>query len=96
MTYNLKMLPSAQKEWDKLNPDLKNQFKKKLKERLENPRVPSAALSGTELVDCYKIKLVSAGYRLVYRVEDEFLIVEVIAIGKREKSLIYEKAKSRR
>ena len=96
MTYNLKILPSAQKEWDKLNPDLKNQFKKKLKERLENPRILSAALSGTELIDCFKIKLVSAGYRLVYRVEDQHLIIEVIAVGKREKSLIYNKAKTRR
>lgn len=95
MTYSLKFLPSAQKEWDKLNPDLQNQFKKKLKERLENPRVPSAVLSGTELTDCYKIKLVSAGYRLVYRVEDEHLVVEVIAVGKREKSIVYGKAKTR-
>lgn len=40
MTYKLKFLPVALKEWEKLSPPIKNQFKKKLTERLENPRVP--------------------------------------------------------
>jgi mRNA-degrading endonuclease RelE of RelBE toxin-antitoxin system len=44
-------------------------FKKKLEERLANPRVPSAALH--RMPDCYKIKLRTSGYRLVYRVEDD-------------------------
>ncbi|MBF4366300.1 type II toxin-antitoxin system mRNA interferase toxin, RelE/StbE family, partial [Vibrio anguillarum] len=37
MTYKLKFLPAAQKEWSKLAPTIQSQFKKKLKERLENP-----------------------------------------------------------
>ena len=40
---------------------------------------------------CYKIKLRSVGYRLVYRVVDEALLVEVITVGRRD-SKIYEKA----
>jgi len=36
MTHKLKFLPVALKEWNKLAPPIKNQFKKKLKERLEN------------------------------------------------------------
>ncbi|CSB59153.1 Cytotoxic translational repressor of toxin-antitoxin stability system [Vibrio cholerae] len=39
MTYKLKFLPAAQKEWSKLAPTIQSQFKKKLKERLENPHV---------------------------------------------------------
>ncbi|MDE0155921.1 MAG: type II toxin-antitoxin system mRNA interferase toxin, RelE/StbE family, partial [Gammaproteobacteria bacterium] len=42
MTYRLKFLPTALKEWNKLAPTIKNQFKKKLAERIKNPHVPSA------------------------------------------------------
>ena len=39
MSYELAFLPSARKEWDKLGATLKAQFRKKLAERLEAPRV---------------------------------------------------------
>lgn len=68
MTYKLAFNESALKEWKKLGHTLQVQFKKKLKERLENPRVPASQLHGRK--DQYKIKLRGAGYRLVYRVED--------------------------
>ena len=81
------------KEWEKLGAPIKSQFKKKLAERLEEPRVPSDKLSGYDAV--YKIKLLSAGYRLAYEVIDDELIVYVIAIGKREKGKIYSTLKKR-
>lgn len=43
---------------------------------------------------CYRIKLLRAGYRLVYRVEDETVFVTVIAVGKRDKLKVYDAAKS--
>ena len=43
----------------------------------------------------YKIKLKAAGYRLVYRVEDDIVYVTVIAVGKRERSVVYGTAHSR-
>jgi mRNA interferase RelE/StbE len=46
MTYKLEFKKSALKEWDKLGHSVKEQFKKKLKERLENPHIQAAALSG--------------------------------------------------
>lgn len=93
MTYRLELLPSARKEWDKLGSPLQEQFKKKLAERLEHPRVQANALRG--MPDHFKIKLRSPGYRLVYRIEDERITVVVIAIGKREHSWVYETAKKR-
>ena len=45
--------------------------------------------------DCYKIKLRGAGYRLVYRVEDERIVILVVAIGKRERGNVYDSAKHR-
>ena len=66
MSYRLLFRAQAKKEWDKLDASIKAQFKKKLAERLEEPRIESARLSGMQ--DCYKIKLRSIGYRLVYQV----------------------------
>jgi mRNA interferase RelE/StbE len=43
----------------------------------------------------YKIKLRDAGYRLIYEVHDDFLIVLVVAIGRRDKSEVYELARRR-
>jgi len=93
MTYRLEFLPSARKEWDKLGTTLRQQFKNKLAQRLEHPRVQADALRG--MPDHYKIKLRSAGYRLVYRVEDERVTVIVVAVGKRERSEVYEAARKR-
>jgi len=94
MNYKLKFLPSAFKEWKKLAPPIQKQFKKKLKERLSNPGNPASQLRGFK--DVYKIKLRSVGYRLVYEVDDSEIIIYVIAVGKRERGLIYSKAENRK
>ena len=73
--------------------NVKEQFKKKLKERLENPHIPAVALSGGQ--NLYKIKLRQQGYRLVYSVADEIVTVTVIAVGKRDRNEVYEIALSR-
>jgi len=57
---------------------------------LENPKVPVSALSGMQ--HCYKIKLQQAVYHLVYLVEDDIVYITVIAMGKRNKSKVYEMA----
>ncbi|SEM38171.1 mRNA interferase RelE/StbE [Pseudomonas sp. NFPP07] len=93
MTYKLQFLPSARKEWDKLGHTLREQFKKKLAECLEMPRVPADALHG--MADCYKIKLKASGYRLVYQVIEDQVVVSVVAVGKRERSAVYERARKR-
>ena len=93
MSFELEFLPSARKEWDKLGATIRQQFVKKLRERLESPRVPSAALHG--MPDHYKIKLQQLGYRLVYRVNDATITVVVVAVGKRERGEVYEVAKRR-
>jgi mRNA interferase RelE/StbE len=93
VTYSLEFRESAWKEWQKLDRPLREQFKAKLLERLESPRVESARLSG--LPDCYKIKLRAAGYRLVYQVFDDRVVVVVVAVGKREDSAVYRRAGKR-
>lgn len=92
-TYKLAFVPSALKEWEKLGVTLKEQFKNKLTERLQNPHVPKDRLTGGK--NLYKIKLRSSGYRLVYEVADHSIIVFVLSVGKRERSEVYKKALER-
>ncbi|WP_370059948.1 type II toxin-antitoxin system RelE family toxin [Neptunomonas phycophila] len=93
MTYRLLFKSKALKEWNKLDATVKDQFKKKLADRLDTPRIESARLSG--LQDCYKIKLRAAGYRLVYQVRDHELVISVVAVGKRERNDVYKNATKR-
>ena len=93
MSYELAFLEEALKEWQKLDATVREQFKSKLAERLRNPRVPASRLSGHP--DRYKIKLRSAGYRLVYEVRDKQLVVLVVAVGKRERNAVYKAAAKR-
>ena len=93
MIYDLKFLPTALKDWEKLDFAIRQQFKKKLAERLAHPQVPSAQLRGFR--NHYKIKLRSLGYRLVYEVCQREIVVLVIAVGKREKNWIYQKVRDR-
>jgi len=94
MSYKLDFLAEALKEWKALDASVREQFKKKLAERLENPLVPPAKLSGS--TNRYKIKLRAVGYRLVYEVIESELVIVVIAVGRRENNWVYKKAGSRR
>lgn len=93
MSYKLNFIPISKKEWDKLGSTIKMQFKKKIKKRLENPRVPKDKLSGYSNV--YKIKLKNLGYRLAYEVKDDKLIILVLVVDKRENNDIYNALSSR-
>jgi mRNA interferase RelE/StbE len=87
MSYELEFHPRALKEWNNLGETIKEQFKKKLKERLENPKVPQEKLLGVDAV--YESKLKTAGYRLAYEVIDERVVIIVLVVGKRENNKVY-------
>lgn len=91
--FSLEFNGKALKEWKKLDNSIRLQFALKLKERMLAPRVEADKLRG--LPDCYKLKLRSAGYRLVYQVIDQRLVITVIAVGKRERSVVYRAAAKR-
>jgi mRNA interferase RelE/StbE len=91
--YALEFNTQALKEWRKLGNTIQLQFAKKLKERLENPRIEADKLR--DMPNCYKIKLRSIGYRLVYEVIDSRLVITVVAVGKRERSKVYGSAAGR-
>ncbi len=93
MTYELEFDPRALKEWKKLGNTIQAQFKKKLIKILENPCIEANRLSS--LPDCYKIKLKTSGYRLVYQVRQDVIVVFVLAVGKRERGEAYAQAQQR-
>ena len=52
MTFELEFDPRAWKEWKKLGDTVRQQFKKKLSEVIERPRIEANRLNG--MPDCYK------------------------------------------
>lgn len=92
--YGLEFHEDALKEWKKLDGSVREPLKKALEKRLTNPHVPASRLHG-KLANCYKIKLAAVGYRLVYAVEDDRLVVLVLAVDRRDKGAVYEIASGR-
>jgi mRNA interferase RelE/StbE len=93
MPFELAFHPEALREWRKLTPGIRKQFKNKLIERLYEPRIPVSKLRGSS--NRNKIKLRAAGFRLVYEVRDRKLLVLVVAVGKRERNAVYRQADQR-
>ena len=85
--YALAFVPQALKEWRKLDPHTRQLFKNRLIERLEKPRVAGAQLRGHP--SRYKIKLQALGFRLVYEVRDQEVLVMVVAVGRGEGNAAY-------
>ena len=82
MTYELAIHPDAEKEWTKLDGSIKRRFKEKFaKERLEIPRVAKDALR--ELPDCYKIKITTPQFRLIYHVNDATRLLTILSVASR-------------
>ncbi|HEG0621835.1 TPA: type II toxin-antitoxin system RelE/ParE family toxin [Yersinia enterocolitica] len=94
MTFNIDFDERALKEWHKLDKAIREQFKKKLRKLQENPYIESARLQG-DLAGCFKIKLRASGFRLIYQVIDEEIVIWIVAVGKREDEKAYDIAKKR-
>nr|VFK39334.1 MAG: mRNA interferase RelE/StbE [Candidatus Kentron sp. SD]VFK44052.1 MAG: mRNA interferase RelE/StbE [Candidatus Kentron sp. SD] len=93
MSYRLKFVPAAMREWRKLAPPIQSQFKQKLAERVLEPYIPASRLRGLD--NAYKIKLRASGYRLTYQVDDAEMAIYVLSVGKREHGIVYRKASER-
>jgi mRNA interferase RelE/StbE len=89
MTYSLKFTKQADRDWKKLNPGIREYFKKKLKERLSQPHIDAGRIGPNR----YKIKRRTPGFRLVYEVDDEGCIIIVLIVAKR--ATVYEEMRRR-
>ena len=82
MAWQLAIHPAAEKEWARLDNSVKSRFKTKLAERMENPRVANAALSGAP--DLFKIKITTPQFRLVYHVDEAQRRLTIMAVTSRD------------
>ena len=92
MIYELAIHRDAEKEWAKLDNSIKQRFKEKFaKERLKHPRVVKDALR--ELPDCYKIKITTPQFRLIYHVNDTKRLLTILSVASRDD--VYEELRAR-
>ncbi len=92
--YRLRFEADAWEEWKALDGASKAALRQALIKRLDNPHVPASMLK-VPLAGCYKIKLQKLGYRLVYEVLDDVVVVLVLAVGRRANSAAYTVATER-
>ena len=92
MSHELAIHPAAEKEWAKLNGSIKRRFKEKfVKERLKHPRVAKDSLR--ELPDCYKIKITTPQFCLIYHVNDKKRLLTILSVASRDD--VYDELQSR-
>jgi mRNA interferase RelE/StbE len=92
MTYELSIHPDAEKEWGQLDGSIKRRFKDKFaKDRLKFPRVEKDALR--DLPDCYKIKITTPQFRLIYHVSDEHKLLTILSVASRDD--VYDELRDR-
>lgn len=85
MTYNILVLPVAQRAIRKLPPEAKRRVQAAIELLAEEPRPPAAK----KLTARPEWRVRTGDYRVLYRIEDDVLTVVVVAAGHRRE--IYER-----
>lgn len=84
MAWTVEIDPAAERELDKLDPQVARRVLRFLSERVaesENPRSTGEALQGSRLGVFWKCRV--GDYRIVARIEDERLLVLVVRVDHR-------------
>lgn len=92
--YRVLLTKESLKEWNKINYSIQKLFQRKLSSIVLNPIIVNNRLHG-RLSHCYKIKLKRAGYRLVYEIRCQTIVLIVWAVDKRDDEKVYDSAISR-
>jgi len=95
--YAYKFHPDAKKELAKLNNSVQIFFTKTLKKILKSPELGQdlGNKNNMNLTGLKKMYFDNKRYRVVYEVIDNEVIIHIVAIGKRDKMEVYEKAGER-
>jgi len=95
--YSYKFHPEAEKELEKLNRSVQILFTKTLKKILKSPElgIDLGNRNNLNLSGLKKMYFDHKRYRVVYQVLEEEIVIHLIAIGKRDKMEVYEKAGER-
>ncbi len=85
MAWLVELSETADKQLSKLDPQHRNRILKFLQQRvakLNNPRSVGKVLRGTRLGEFWRYRV--GEYRLICRVEDDRMLVLVLAVGHRK------------
>jgi mRNA interferase RelE/StbE len=84
MAWSIKFDRLAERELNRLDPQIARRINRFLFERiasLENPRSIGEALQGSELGDLWKYRV--GDYRVIASIEDKLVLILVVRIGNR-------------
>jgi len=92
MAYKVELIPEAGDDFNSLDGSVRKQIAKKIDSLSENPFLgePLGNKFGIDLAGFYKLYVIKKKYRIVYHlIGDRLEIVEIVAIGKRDKEEVY-------
>ena len=98
MNCNVRLIPSARKDFNKLDGREKLVVAKKLKKLSSNPFLGEelGKRAGIDLIGYFKLYADKKRLRIVYRCIGDQVDLEIIAIGPREGLAAYRKAEKRK
>lgn len=97
MSYKVSLTPDAARDFRNLDQSVKDQVAKQLRKLETSPQLgePLGCRAGLDLTGCYKLYAARKTVRIVYRILEMQIIVEIVAIGKREDLAVYREAVKR-
>lgn len=97
MPYKVILTAAAANDFQQLDGSLKEPVAKQLKKLETSPLLGEhlGNKAGLDLTSYYKLYAAKKRIRIVYRILEHHVIVEVVAIGKREDLAVYQKSLKR-
>lgn len=91
MRYKVLLTPEAAADFKALDGSVKKPVAKQLKKLEESPHLgqPLGNMQGFDLTGYYKLYAVKKSIRVVYRIIEDEVVVEVVGIGKRADFEVY-------
>lgn len=97
MPYSVVLTAAAAEDFRRLDGSLKAPVAKQLRKLETAPRLGEhlGNRAGLDLTGYYKLYAAQKSIRIVYRIIDREILVEVVAIGRREDLAVYQEALKR-
>lgn len=92
MAWRVELTEDAERDFAALDGSLRRLARKKLAQLEENPTIGEKLHNrpGCDLRGYYKLYFNGTRYRIVYRMENDVLVVMIIGIGKRAHGAVYK------
>jgi len=97
MAYRIEFLPEAAREFEALDGSLRKIAAKQIDKLTERPELgkPLGKRMGIDLTGYRTIYFSKKGYRIVYEIQRQEVVILIIGIGRRERAEIYREVAKR-